>query len=205
MNWNDWEFIWRRQKAPIGADADLERLRASFEASHRLQSRALLVRDVAEAAAGVVAAAALGYFGLRLGRAGWPFAFAVALILGVSGFFVLERIRASRIRIGPAATVLERVEADLAEMRRQRKLLTSVAVWYIAPIFLSELIVIATVAGRAKPWEIQRDPVFLGAFVLLMAGTNGWAWQINRRAVRKRIDPRLAELEKLRSDLLSGS
>ena len=204
MNWNEWEFIWRRQKAPLGAEADIERLRETFEASHRRQARALMVRDISEASAGVLAAAALGLFGLRLGRAGWPFIIVVALILGVAGFFVLERVRARRSRVDPACPVLDRVEADLAEMRRQRRLLMSVGVWYIAPILLSEIIVLATVAGRAKSWEVQRDPVFIALFVSFLLVVNGWAWWINRRAVRKRIDPRLAELEKLRNDLRSS-
>ncbi len=203
MNWNDWEFIWRRQKAPVGADADIERLKEAFEATHRMQARALMVRDFTEASAGVLAAAALGFFGYRMGRAGWPFVLVVALILGVAGFFILERFRARRRRVGPSATVLERVEADLAEMRRQRRLLMSVAVWYIAPIFLSEIIVVATVGARARSWELQRDPVFIGGMLLFLLIVNAWAWHINRRVVHKRIDPRLAELEKLRNELLS--
>ena len=205
MNWNEWEFIWRRQQAPEGATADINHLRETFEAKHRTLARSLLVRDVSEASAGVFAAAVLGAFGWHMGKAGWPFIIVVALILGVSGFFVLERIRARRNPVDPAASVLDRVEADLVQLRRQRKLLMSVALWYISPLFVAEIIVLATVAGRAKPRELQRDPVFLGLFVVLLLLINSWAWFLNRSAVRKRIDPRLAELEKLRDDLRSGA
>jgi hypothetical protein len=146
----------------------------------------------------------LGAFGWHLGRAGWPFVIVVALILGVSAFFVRERIRARRSRTGPGASVLEKVGADLALLRRNRALLANVAAWYIAPLFAAELIVVATIRANAKPWELQRDPVFLSGFILVLLAVNAWAWAINRRAVRRTIDPRIAELEKLRNDLLSA-
>jgi MFS family permease len=205
MNLNDWEFIWRRQEPPEGVDADIERLRESFDVSHRRLERALLVRDVSESLAGVFAAAVMGAFGWHMGRSGWPFILVVALILGVSAFFVRERIRTRRIKPDPGASVLEKVDSDLQLLRRSRKLLATIAVWYIAPLFLSELIVVVTIASHAKPWDLQRDPVFMGVFILFLAAVNAWAWDLNRRALRKRIEPRIAELEKLRGDLLSTS
>ena len=203
MNWSEWEFIWRRQEPPAGPGADIEKLRQMFEASHRRLARALLVRDLSEASAGVCAATFLGAFGLHMGRSGWPFIIVVALILGVSAFFILERIRARRRRVDPIARILDKIEADLGELHRQRRLIENVAIWYIAPLFLAELIVLAAISAHAKPWDLQRNPWFMAAFILFLLAVNFWALRINQRAVRKTLTPRIAELEKLRDDLLS--
>jgi hypothetical protein len=207
MNWNDYEAVWKRQELPIGADADLASLRETFEAKRRKLQGILLVRDFTETGAAVFVSAALGFAWWQLGqsgKAGWPMAFAIALSLGVAGFFVRERLRARRNRLPPGAPLLAKVEADLAELRHQRGLLRNVAGWYLAPIFAAELIVVATISLQASPWSLQRDPLFLGGMIAFFALTNWGVWLINRRAVRKQIEPRLAELEKLHRDLLVG-
>lgn len=203
MNLNDWEFIWKRQALPVGADADTEKLKRTFEASHRRLARALLVRDVTEAGAGVLVSGMFGLMGWHLGRPFWPFAVVVALCLGVTGVFVRERVKARRSKVDPGAPLMVKLESDLAVLRHQRRLLAAIVGWYIAPIFLACMIVMATITARSEPWSPQRDPYFIGGMVLFMLVVNVGVWALNMRAVRRQLDPRIAELEKLKAENVS--
>lgn len=201
MNWNDYEAVWKRQELPRGEAAGLPDLYATFETKQRKLHGAILVRDLAEAGAGVVVAAAYVFYWWQVGRAGWPMAFALGLILGVTGFFVRERFRARRLRLGADAPLLAKVEADLAELRHQCRLVRTVWAWYLAPCAGAIAIHMTVMIQRAPAWSPLRQPLVIAGFGVFFAATIGLAWAMNRRALRKRLEPRLAELEKLHRDL----
>lgn len=211
MNWNDYEAVWKRQELPTGADADLANLRETFETKRRKLAATLLVRDFAEGATGLFVSGLLTYFWWRLGKEGWPMVFAILLVLGVSGFFARERYRAHRGRLGADVPLLTKIEADIAELGHQRHLLLNIWWWYLSPLAAAIIIVCAAML-RLVPHgtlaSLRQHPtavawiVFYFAVVLPLCFWG--AWLINRRAVRKSIEPRLAELEKLHRDLLSS-
>ncbi len=203
MNWHDLEIIWRRQEPPAGADANLAALRQTFEVRHRKLALSLLIRDYSEAGAGAFVAVVFGFMGWRMGSAGWPFMIVVALVLGLVAFFLRERVRARRRRLGTDASLLAKIDADITELRHQRRLLLNVGLWYLGPIVAVLVIVGATVTYHSKPYALQRDPWFHAIMFLFNATLIGWVWWLNRRTVRKVIEPRLAELEKLRRELAS--
>ncbi len=203
MNWSDYEAVWKRQEPPAGADADLSDLRETFATKSQKLSRRLFWRDIREAAAGLVVAGFFVSFEWRGGKAYWPVGFAVLLILGLTAFFFLERIRARRERLGPDAPLLAKLEADMAELRRQRRLLLHVASWYLAPCFAAILIVVATIYANLPVPVRQKSHVFLGCYLVSVVLIYWGVWALNRQAVRKKIEPRLLELERLRADLLS--
>ena len=204
MNWRDFEPLWKRQPPPMGASADLADLRATFAAKHRQQAATLLVRDLAEAGAGLLVCVLLGLLWRRLGAAGWPIGLALALLLGVSAVYIYQRILARKFQAGADASMLAKVEADLAILRHQRRLLVAIWWWYLGPILAAILIVHFTLAFHSAPWTPQRDPVFTAGFVGFYVLCIGFAWFINRRAGRKQLEPRIAELEKLRRELVGG-
>jgi hypothetical protein len=201
MNWNDYEAVWKRQKLPVGAAADLASLRESFETKRRKMAATLFLRDILEASAGIAGSIAFAFIWWQQKQVGWPIGLAIALTLGVTGFFIKERIRAHRNRLGPEASLLAKLEADIAELGHQRRLLMNVWKWYLAPIAAAIALVVATISYNREPW--QRDPVFLACYGVFYALLFWGVWALNRHAVRKQIDPRLAELEKLRRDLLA--
>lgn len=208
MNWNDYEAAWKRQPAPLGLVADLSDLRNSFEVKRRKLAATLLVRDWTEVVAGLLVAAFIVFLWVNMGSRGWPLAFALGLILGVSVFFLRERLRVRRQRLGPGTTLLAKVEADIAELRHQHRLLSNVGRWYLAPCAAAILIVTATSLRMLPPGflpKLWQHPVVLlwpALYFLVVLPVCFWAiWAANRRVVRKNIEPRLADLEKLRSDL----
>jgi hypothetical protein len=204
MNWNDYEAIWKRQPLPVGETADLAELRKNFEDKHRKMAYALLVRDWVEiVACGAVVVTYL-WFWHEAGPAGWPLGVASLLILGVAAFFLHERRRARRNRLGADASLKAKVEADLAELRHQRWLLLKVWVWYIAPCAVAMLLHVSVMVGQDQPPDSWRAPVLLGLAGLIIGLACWFAWTVNREAVKKQIDPRIEELEKLQRDLVAG-
>lgn len=149
----------------------------------------------------MVVAAAYVFYWWQVGRAGWPMGFALALILGVTGFFVRERFRARRLRLGADAPLLAKVEADLAELRHQCRLVRTVWAWYLAPCAGAIAIHMTVIIQRTPAWSPLRQPWVILGFGAFFAATIAFAWMINRRALRQRLEPRLAELEKLQRDL----
>ena len=201
MNWNDYEAVWKRQELPVGANADLANLRATFETKRRKLAAAIQVRDFAEGGAGLIVAAAYAFFWWQLGRAGWPMAFAIVLILGVVGFFVRERMRARRLHLGADATLMAKVAADIAELRHQCRLIRSLWAWYLAPCAGAIAIQCWLIIHRAPAWSPVHASWFLLSLALCFAVVFWLAWLLNRHVLRKQLEPRLVELEKLHRDL----
>lgn len=202
MNWNDYEAAWKRQPLPRGADADLADLKQTFETKHRKMAASLLVRDGVELlACAVVLVAYVGYW-RKVGAIGWPMGVAILLILVVAGMFIRERLRARRLRLGTDASLLAKVEADIAELRHQCRLIGNVWKWYLTPCAGAMAIHFWVIVRRAPAWSPVREPWTIAAAVFFMALAIWFAWLINRRALRRRMEPRLAELEKLRQELL---
>ncbi len=205
MNWNDYEAVWKRQPLPRGAAADLAELHATFETRHRKLAATLRVRDWSEFTACLAGVAAYVYFWKKTGPAAWPMAGAIFLILCVAAFFLRERRRASRRRLGADAPLLAKVEADLAELSHQRHLLRDLWGWYLAPVAGAIAIHFWVIIRRAPAGSPLHEPPVVAGFGLFFATAIWFAWFINQRARRKRIEPRIAELEKLRHDLIASS
>jgi hypothetical protein len=216
MNWNDYEAVWKHQELPVGVDADLADLKETFEAKRRKMAKGLFARDLLEGSTGLLVSGVFANVWWHVGKQGWPMAFAIALILGVSGFFVRERIRAHRLRLGADAPLLAKIEADIAELRRQRHLLLNLWSWYLAPLAAAIVIIGATLVRitilKAPPgflaalWENPAAVALIIAYAVIVLPLCFWGvWALNRRAVRKQIEPRLEELEKLHRDLLSSN
>ena len=91
-----------------------------------------------------------------------------------------------------------RVEREYAELQRQHRLLSQVAGWYLGPSFLAGGIFGATVLGQAPAPVAAKWLV--AALMLAVFALTGWAIvAVNRRAVRRVLEPRLRELEAMRA------
>jgi O-antigen/teichoic acid export membrane protein len=204
MKWSDYEAVWKRQEPPLGAKADVGMLKATFETRRRKLHAAIRVRDFAEAAASVFVAVVLAFVWLKMGTRGWPIFFAIVIVLGIAAVFIRERWRSRHRETGPDESLLVKVEADLAELRHQRHLVLTLWSWYLGPCAAAIVVVGLTLALSRPPGDIARDPLFLGGIAVFNAILFAFAWAINRRALRTRLEPRIEELEKLRRELLSA-
>jgi hypothetical protein len=212
MNWNEWEMIWRRQKTPVGAGADLALLKQTFEEKRRKLRRTILLRNVSEGATGLTLFTLLAYIGTHAGVGGWQMWTGLALLLGVSLVFVSDFVRAQCSRIPGDATILAKIDAEIAELRHQRRLLARVGLWYFLPMAASFVLIVSAWAariGRGIPPHMLRDslgtPTIVIWLVLTLAITGAataWVWREQVKSIRTRVNPRLEELNKLREDFL---
>jgi hypothetical protein len=122
-------------------------------------------------------------------------------MLGVAAFFILERIRARRGKPGFDAPMLAKLEADLAELRHQRRLLSNVGIWYLAPLGAGIATMLAAVY-LSLPGPVRERGLVYFAGCLAAAALLFWGvWALNRRAVSKGVEPAILELERLRDEL----
>lgn len=215
MNWSDWEMIWREQELPLGPGADVAVLKRTFETKRRKLRRGILVRNVLEGFVGVFGSVILGWLGWRFGLGGWRLWTGTVLMFCVSLVFVFDFFRAHRSRVVIGASLLAQVDAEIDELRHQRHLIANIGSWYFLP-YASAIGLICSALGEksarnAPPGflhEVLTTPSTLGFIVAILVISIGailWAWRSSLKAVRKRLDPRLAELEKLRDDILSNT
>lgn len=204
MNWREMEVIWQRQEAPRGNAADVAELLASFETKRRKLAVTLFVRDVVEAVVGLGVAGFFGWGAWKAGPAYWPMWLAVALLTGLSGFFLRERVRAHRARLGPEASLRDKLAAELTELRHQRVLLARVAVWYLGPAAGALVIVVGTATVNNLARMHSREWLFLAGYGLFCALLFWRIWRANLRVARTRFEPRIAELEKVQRELFSS-
>jgi len=138
-----------------------------------------------------------------MGITGWSIILGLGLIAGVSYVFLNDGWRFRRVRSGPEAPLLARLESGIAELRHQRGLIAHIGKWYLTT-YLAAVLLIGY--GLLQP-TARRAPPGMWKSVLTtpstMAGAIVWWWLDVQKSTRLRIDPRLAELEKLRGDLLS--
>jgi hypothetical protein len=212
MSWNDWEAAWRRQEPPVGATADVETVKQSFEANRRKLARTVLMRNVIEGGTGIVLTPVMVLITLHYGGAGWPLAISTALLFGVTCVFIVDLVRSFRRRVGPGASMLAKIDAEIAELRHQRRLISTWWAWYLVPGVAAGVIGLVTLGrlnyGESPPGfltNLLTTPITLAWIIVLVAIPSYFlcgVWRDLRKAI-KNVQLRLDELEKLRRYLLS--
>ena len=97
--------------------------------------------------------------------------------------------------------MIAKIEADLAELRHQRRLLLNVGKWYLTPCIAAAAVVACTALVHA-PHSLSAK-LLAGAIMLFLLTLTCWGvWALNRWAVRKCLEPRLEELDRLHQSLL---
>jgi MFS family permease len=211
MNWNELEVIWQRQSLPSCRATDIEEIKHSFEKQRRRMRVVLFVRNLSEGGAGLLIAPIIGYLWWRHGAAAWPLGISIALLLGVSCVFILDQVRVSQRRLGVEAPLLAKVESELHELRYQRRLIQSWTWWYLLPVMAALVIGFTTLGrviyGHASSElfkQILTTPVTALWILGLAAVIGGAVWKAfdaNRRAVCRQIDPRIRQLQALRDHM----
>jgi hypothetical protein len=213
MNWNEMEVIWRRQEIPA-ATTEIDEIRRTFEQRHRKLRTNLLVRNVAEGGTGLLLTPVMVCIWAHYGKAGWPLGVTTLIFFAITCVFIIDQLRIWRHRLGPETPLLAKVEAELWELRHQRRLIQTWPWWYLLPLFAANVIAMNTLSrlnfGKAPPGfltEILTTPATL-AWIIVLVAVVGVAllqvWRGNRKAVLKQIDPRIVELVTLRHFMLRG-
>ena len=114
-------------------------------------------------------------------------------LIALSSVMIVGVLRRYRKRKQQADLLISKhIRAELKFYRNQRRMLKSVSIWYILPIFAGLTLFYLGLVGN---WS-----EFVG-FTLINLGVMIFVVYLNRQAIRKEIDPIIASLEKLQLNL----
>lgn len=114
-----------------------------------------------------------------------------SIIIILSGIFIWYKLKSTQRKIKdeeptPNQSMIEYLNHEMRSVLSQRKLLKNVAWWYLLP--LETGLLLFTVGFELG---ITLKIIFMFVFIL-----TGWGiWELNRHAVRHRLDPLLIEIK----------
>lgn len=96
-------------------------------------------------------------------------------------------------------SVMAFLQVEKTKIENQKKLLESVAVWYISPIFLAIILITlgATIDEGGMPRMTEQLAIYYGFCVLLVIGI----YYLNKRAVKKQLVPLLDNVKQRINEL----
>ncbi len=190
MNDEEMKRLWQNQPLPEPL-ADVPTLLATAGRKHQKFQRTIFWRDFREVG---VALVLIPIFVASAQRedALWTSYLIVLALVFVAGFMVIDRLRWRKAAPGPGETMGDTIRAALAELEHQIWLLRNVLWWYIGPL-MGALIIDTTHQMLTGPREPSSFIGSLAVFFLLGA----FLWWLNQWAVKRDLEPRRSELQKL--------
>jgi hypothetical protein len=214
MSWNEWELVWKRQSLPTGASTNVDEIKESFEKEHRKTHFAIWLRNIAEGGTGLLLTPVIVYLWSSRGSEAWPVGISAVFFFGVTCVFVVDQVRIWKTRLGPETPLLAKVEAEIKELRHQRRLIQTWIWWYLLPLVLGIVIGLYGLSranfGEAPSGMLEAiftTPATRNWIIILSLTVSIALWRVvaaNRETVEKRINPRLQQLETLRGSMLSS-
>jgi len=191
--------IWRKQQTKDTAVT----LANIHERAHKFQSH-VRRRNMREYAAALVVVLVFGFYFWIF--PGWMMKMGSALSIVATVFVVWQLHMRGAAHVLTANSGMPLVEVHRAELMRQRDLLKSVGVWYLAPFVPGSMLIVlgryfqVHVPGRTLAWDHQ---IILMAAVVV-ALIFGIVWLLNAWGA-ERLQRRIDQLDSLRSRSLPDS
>lgn len=194
MNPEDMKEAWQMSTAQPQLTVNPDLLLTEFRRNERTFTAMILCRDLREIGVALV----LIPIWIALGRwteSPWTWYLAIPGLLWIAGFMLVDRRRHAR-RPAPEAPLLQQVEASLAEVEHQIRLLRNVLWWYLLPLALPMFVFFAHVSWRS--WDGSWVLLAAGQIpFLIVIGVFAFVYWLNQYAVRKTLEPRREELQTL--------
>lgn len=190
MNDEEMKRLWQNQPLPEPA-ADVAALVKAARRKHRKFQRTILWRDFREVVVALVLIPIFLPSALKA-HAPWTSFLIVLALLFVSGFLVIDRLRRRGMKASPGATMVDALAQALRDVEHQIWLLRNVLWWYIGPL-AGALIIHDAYRLLSEHSSLSRFLVSLGFNVLIGC----WVWNLNQRAVKRDLEPRRDDLQKL--------
>jgi len=204
MTFDELQKTWQSQQSSFRLSVDSDMLLREVKRNKKSFETTVFWRDVREGGGSLVMAVVILYFGGIKGIM-WPFGFwpllpVALLVAGVGVFIIADRIMQKKKQPVLTESLASCIETSLAEVKHQIWLLKNVIWWYFLPFTVAIAIVYTYIA-----WKLREvgSIVFLtisGLFAATVLAYWG-GYHLNQWAVRKKLNPRKAELEQLLDSL----
>jgi CubicO group peptidase (beta-lactamase class C family) len=198
MNLDDFQKSWQSQDAAKTISINTDALLNEVRRNQQQFRTTIYLRDVREVGITAILIPVFIFMGRLLHN--WTNYLVAAACFIVGGYILLDRRRRRKNSPDSGDTLANCVVASLAEVRHQIWLLKNILWWYLLPLFVPLII------SMCWPALQSRDPILAKmAFLLGPIGVvtlvYGFLYWLNQRAVKKYLEPRQRELEKLLNEL----
>jgi hypothetical protein len=115
------------------------------------------------------------------------------VIFGFFAIFKLWHTRRQKNKIDYTTSLKQQLITAKSYVEKEKRLLSTILYWYILPFFIGGILF---TAGRPMigPW-------FLGFFILSNILVSGHIWRMNRRTVKKQLNPLIEEIDNTLQEL----
>ncbi len=199
MELDKYQQAWKSDAAQLRVSIDAELLAKEVQQSHDAFRSMILWRDIREVGSSLVMIPiwfVMGY-GMSLP---WTWYLTVPVLLWIAGFMLVDRRRHRQGPSDPGEPLLFYAKESLAQVEHQIWLLRNVFWWYLLPPSISLMAFFTHVAWESTKswWGCILVSGFFGVFLFLVYG---WVYWLNQWAVRKQLEPRRNDLQKLITNL----
>lgn len=198
MNFEDVQKSWQNQTAGMQITINSELLLKEVRRNQQQFRATIYSRDVREVVVAVLLIPVFIYLGRRQDNWGdYLVAFACFV---VGAFFLIDRRQQKNKTSEQCDSLKDCAAASLAEVRHQIWLLKNILWWYLLPLFVPIVISICWPtlhSGKLSPV----DAAFLLGPIGAIAAVYWFLYWLNQYAIKKQLDPRRQELEKLLNEL----
>lgn len=198
MKPDEMKQAWQSEASHARLAIDPDLLLAEVRRNERTFAAMIFCRDLREVGVSLLLIPVWIYLGLRQ-QSPWTWWLAIPALLWIAGFMLVDRHRHS-LRPAPQEPLRQQVEASLAQVEHQIRLLRNVLWWYILPFVLPVLAFFAQVTWRefGGGWL----PMLLAAIPFAITiGVFAFVYWLNQHAVRTTLEPRRRELQALADEL----
>ena len=198
MNLDDFQKSWQSQDAGKKITIDADVLLNEVRRNQLLFRTRIFVRDMVEVS---VAAVLVPIFIVAGRKISWTLYLCAFGCLVVGAYFLIDRWRQKKNTPDLHGSLKDCAVTSLAEIGHQIWLLKNIIWWYLLPIFVPIMVFFGWVAWQVPDASITtkvlREAPNTCFIVLLYAGI----YWLNQYAVKKNLEPRRRELEKLLNEL----
>lgn len=162
-------------------------------------NKAVFYRDCSEIAAALLVAFFVTYRLLTTAQVGWLTYFGNGITIGACLFIVFMLLKSKRVTLNGDWTLASRIDIEITSLESQKKLLQSVASWYIAPIMLG--VVLSSLGSYYDKTGSYIPDMGLWIYFGSCLALSIFIYWLNRRAANKKIEPVLTAVKNLRKQL----
>lgn len=199
MSLDKYQQAWKAEASQVQIAVDADLLSKEVQKTHEAFRSMIFWRDVREVGTSLVMIPIWFVMGIGMSLP-WTWYLTVPALLWIAGFMLVDRRRHPQRPSDPGEPLMFYVKESLTQVEHQIWLLRNVFWWYLLPLSLS---LMAFFIHNA--WETTRSwwgcclvSGFFGVFLFLVYG---WVYRLNQLAVRKQLEPRRNDLQRLISNL----
>ncbi|MEZ6138713.1 MAG: serine hydrolase domain-containing protein [Pirellulaceae bacterium] len=194
---------WKAESSQGKVTFDLDQLSREVQQSHDAFRSTIFWRDVREVGAALVLIPIWIVMGIG-SSSPWTWYLAIPAYLWIAGFILVDRRRHPQLPNDPSEPLAVNLRKSLAQVEHQIWLLLNVFWWYLLPCCIAAAAYFIHVGWNTtgRWWGAILTSLIPGVFVYFVYFC---VYRLNRTAVKKQLEPRRNDLQRLIDQLESDS